>query len=143
MNYVDQVFSMLGIKANELFKIKGYQASYSINDNLRIKIHSSEHLNSSFLTIADILNGSIEIQKLPTLTAEEQLVVDYIKLCNYHYVAKDEDGEIYMYREAPKKSGGRWLTADWDVAIEIPYGLSFVSWEDKEPFCIDVLMGEK
>lgn len=72
-------------------------------------------------------------------TQEEQLVVDYAKLCGFEWLCKDADGDIWAYKEKPVKNDyiNAWLMAPTGTSsIEINYPLSFLSWKDEEPYYI-------
>ena len=50
------------------------------------------------------------------------------------WVARDEDGELYLYLRKPKKVAGQWLTREFQLGFKLD-GESFpeVKWSDDEP----------
>ena len=51
------------------------------------------------------------------------------------WVARDEDGEIYVYTTEPWKLGGQWVTNDNGVdKNKFPQ----VKWEDEEPTKVEL-----
>lgn len=151
-NHSDEIFNMLGIKPMEKFRIKTlreyeqkeydgifYLSSALVayyNDGISCKDYTD------YTVLPKLLSGSFKIIKgLSTNnikpTPEEQTVINYCKLCGYKYLAKDKIGEIWAYKEKPEKRATMWLDLDNDDTTEIKYNLSFLSWEDEEPWVIE------
>lgn len=151
-NYSKKIFEMLGIEPMEKFRIKtlreyeqkeydgifylssGLMAYY--NDGISCKDYTD------YTVLPKLLSGSLKIVKDLSikninLTPEEQTVINYCKLCGYKYLAKDKIGEIWAYKEKPEKRATMWLDLDNDDTTEIEYNLSFLSWEDEEPWVIE------
>lgn len=61
---------------------------------------------------------------------------------NYAWIARDKNGNIYMYETKPCKDDGcsGWL--DEDFTQESPFGslFAFLDWRDKEPYNIQELL---
>lgn len=148
----DEIFNMLGIKPMEKFRIKtlmqNEQKKYDeifylssdlvayYNDGITCKDYTD------YTVLPKLLSGSFKIIKgLSTKnikpTPEEQTVIDYCKLCGYKYLAKDKIGEIWAYKEKPKKREEMWLDWNNDGIAIIEYNLSFLSWDDEEPWVIE------
>lgn len=81
------------------------------------------------------------------LTLLEHDVLKYIaKLKEYKYIARDEDGEIYVYEKKPRKSYCQWCIIGHPYFFEQvslpgyrkPY--EFVQWEDEEPMLIEDIL---
>lgn len=151
MDYTKQIFEMLGVEPEEEFKLKfvdndlSYQAKikykYKLDKNLQIFWFNDiigewrKDLDALFLTI---LNGTVQIVKIPRPTAEEQLAIDYARACGYKWIAKDENKTLAAFKEKPQKCGKGWINTtnnpyDW---IELYLPISFIHWEDREPFYI-------
>lgn len=151
-NYSKKIFEMLGIEPMEKFRVKtlmqdeqkeydgifylssGLVAYY--NDGISCKDYTD------YTVLPKLLSGSFKIIKgLSTKnikpTPEEQTVIDYCKLCGYKYLAKDKIGEVWAYKEKPEKRESMWLDLNNDAITEIEYNLSFLSWEDEEPWVIE------
>ena len=65
--------------------------------------------------------------------------IDYCKLCGYKYICQDANGQIWAYKEKPEKRSFMWTDNDYvdDDPLEIKYNLSFLSWDDEEPWLIE------
>lgn len=148
MNYSEEIFKMLGIKPNEWFKLKDYlDDKFQIDENLIVysrAIHTSqEHILPDLLH--SILIGSNIIIKIPKPTPNEQLAIDYAKACGCRWLAKDKNNEINAFVEKPLKSNvfGGWDFSDDNIntkfdydCVEINIPISFISWDDEEPYYI-------
>ena len=140
---INKVFEILGVKPNEYFKMidaefnEESNGSYCIDDNL--KLHCSElrnedvERNSSNAIIIDILRGKKVI--IPTPTEKEQLAIDYARALGCKWIAKDKDGLIYAFTEKPHKMTTIWTIENGEnYEIQIP--ISFIHWDDEEPYYI-------
>ena len=135
----EDVFKLLGVSPNEIFKVKNLSGrDYKISQDLKVYWHAGrECWVKSEYTIADFLNGNLAIYKKPIPTEVEQLAINYALACGYHWLAKDSDGDICAYIEKPQKKSvaGIWdINGNSMIKIELP--ISFLSWEDEEPYYI-------
>lgn len=137
---INKVFEILGVKPYECFNLSGNNSLYYIDYelNLHCRTFNSEYkLNDhrSNDVIVDILRGKKVIVFCPT--KEEQLAIDYAKTCGYKWLAKDNNNAIYAYKEKPKKkSNSRMWDDNGNGILEIELPISFLSWEDEEPYYI-------
>ena len=139
MDYSEKIFEMLGVKPYEEFKINLYpQFEYRINSSLIVEIHEDTWHISNFVNLRNILLGEYKIIKIFKPTNEEQLVIDYARLCGYNWITKDQDKKCFTYKLKPLKREREWQSnfSDYTPALELGYSLSFLSWEDKEPYYI-------
>lgn len=154
-NYANQIFDMLGVEPGEEFKIKGknnvlpylYKLtekletySYDADDDRWRRLYTGEILK-------DVLNGTYKVVKIPRPTAEEQLAIDYARACGWKWMAKDKSKKVFAFKNKPIKAdpqtdynisgGGIWIDED-DGGGWMPIGIpiSFLSWEDEEPYYI-------
>lgn len=60
----------------------------------------------------------------------------------YRYIAMDEDGEIFLYKNKPVKGECTWI-GDYSIGCICFYKVisPLVSWEDEEPFDIGKYLG--
>lgn len=60
----------------------------------------------------------------------------------YRYLAMDEDGEIFLYKNKPVKGECTWI-GDYSIGCICFYKVisPLVSWEDEEPFDIGKYLG--
>ena len=140
MDYSKQIFTMLNIKPDEEFKLQGLSDKniYSISNALYVheknEYQKTNHYVDGMLT--PILNGTYTIIKLPKKiipTKEEQIVIDYAKLCGYKYLAKDYDGAIFAFGKKPYKCQHTWSDNTCNY-LKLYSPISFISWEDDEPY---------
>lgn len=140
---INKVFEILGVEPNEIFKIKGQQnrkAEYYFDNNLELrcillgddfKLDGEE----SNKMVIDLLRGDLIVQTIIASTKDEWLAINYALACGCHWFAKDQDGAIYAYTEKPKKELAEWCCTKGDF-LEIKLSISFLSWEDDEPYYI-------
>ena len=135
---INKVFEILGVKPYECFNLSGDNSLYyidyelnlhcrTLNDEYKLNNHESNDM------IVDILREKETIVFYPT--KEEQLAIDYARALGCKWIAKDKDGLIYAFTEKPYK-----MTTVWNVengehyVIQIP--ISFIHWDDEEPYYI-------
>lgn len=142
VDYSKEIFQLLGISPNEIFKVKSpNEVDYKINEGLGILfLNEKGNWESSQLSLVDFLKGNVTIYKKPIPTEIEQIAINYALAYGCHWIAKDSDGVIYAYKRKPHKSS---YSDMWDddvnddkLMVEIKLPISFLSWEDDEPYYI-------
>ena len=151
MNYGNKILEILDIKPGEVFSILGISDFlYKMDENLKLYVAAKDAVDKKWTVCEDasamnVLKGISTIRKIPQrLTPEDKIVIDYVKLCGYKYLAQDEDGEIYMYKDKPIKQNVSWnapiyLQHNKSNPALVPYTVSFVSWSDNEPVDVSFL----
>lgn len=141
IDHTEDVFKLLGLSPDEVFKIKRFSGwDYKISQDLTVYVKvDKDRWTKGAYTIADFLNGTLKIYKNPVPTEIEQLAINYALACGYHWLAKDSDGDICAYAEIPYKTLAGWAykgnyAKGKILKIELP--ISFLSWEDEEPYYI-------
>lgn len=147
----DKIFEVLGVKAEEVFHLKDTSnkqitGEYKFDKDFCLKRKSKGgEFFCSTLCVSKILNGSYEIIKTTNWTNEEKFIIEYCKMCNCEWIAKDKDGVVYMYSEKPHKGAYYWRTYE-DIGIgkciQIGYDMPNIHWEDSEPTNILEVMGD-
>lgn len=145
MNYTKQIFEMLGVEPKEEFKLKSRtgkisDTSFKIEEDLDvIYFDFGDWYKCEESVLQEILTGEREIIKIPHPTKEEQLAIDYARACGFKWIAKDKNKTVTAFKEKPKKGTKEWLntTNDLDDWIELYLPISFIHWEDEEPFYIE------
>lgn len=128
--------------SNEIFKVKSpNEVDYKINEGLGILfLNEKGNWEGSQLSLVDFLKGNVTIYKKPIPAKMEQLAIDYALACGYHWFAKDKNESVYAYKEKPIKSNGNgtwdYDNGDSDCMLQIVLPISFLSWEDDEPYYI-------
>lgn len=143
MGYSEKVFELLGIKPDEEFKItspflekdeKNYL--YKLKNNMVVKYKDGYgRWNHDWTILPKILNGEMTIKKVIIPTDNEQIAINYARLLGHNWLAKDKDGTVFAYTEKPHKDKGGWSRDDYD-ASHIEYNISFISYDDDEPYYI-------
>lgn len=138
-NYKEQVLSMMNLEVNTPFTLRDNEHNqelpgrYFINDSMDI---IEEHTNLFFASIKHLIIGNFSVIK--DLTEKEKIAIEYAKACGCNWIAEDESGIIYAYTFKPKKTSfGYWESdTDNDMCIKICLPISFIHWEDEEPYKI-------
>lgn len=76
------------------------------------------------------------------LSEAEKVILENIDT-KYGWIARDEEGELYVYQNKPAKSAYDWR--EWEGEIEISvfnHLFQFIKWEDEEPYNIQELLEE-
>ena len=72
----------------------------------------------------------------PTLTAKERA---FCEIVNEGYIARDKDGELYIYANEPPKRKEQWCSDVDFIPLNNEY-FSFIIWEDEKPWSIEELL---
>ena len=133
-----------------LVKESGLVARYSCkyNDDL-IDIDGINDLD--IMKVYDVFEDSFDFEcenrellwerkEKPKLTEVEKTILENIPK-EYKYIARDEDEELYIYEEKPRKVEEAW---QWG-GLYVDFGLfnhlfNFIKWEDDEPNKIEELL---
>ena len=81
-------------------------------------------------------------RELPKLTPSERAILDYISM-EWKYIARDENGNLWLYKVKPFKAGISWCTGNCEnnnVFNLFNQIFEFIKWEDEEPYCIQELL---
>ena len=84
------------------------------------------------------------------ITKELRSFLGLLYMFEWKYIARDEDGELYIYKGCPIKGEGHWLPFNKNGnrfkmihldylsdLINVNKVFEFIKWEDEEPFCIE------
>lgn len=135
---------LLGVEEGEEFKLKLFGAI----GKYRLKNGKLEYYDDfvnkwveSTISMNDILES--EIIKLPKKKQFSQDTLNFFKCIDkkYEWIARDEDGEVWLFKNKPKKiADGIWdATGDDFESATLVNLLLFkeILWEDDEPIYID------
>lgn len=140
---IDKVFDILGVEPFEEFFIADEEyagVKYYIDYDLKIYAMPSDsdfemEEERSDIIILDILKNKLKIQRIYKPTKKEQLAIDYARALGCKWIAKDDLGLISGFTEKPHKSIRIWNTKNGEIyPINIP--ISFIRWDDEEPYYI-------
>ena len=146
-SHLEQVFEMLGVNPCEEFKLRfnttHVSGIYRFDDNLRLerKLDSEGFWDDMPCLLYQILNGSYIIIKQPIrVSKEDKIVIDYLKLGGYKWIARDREYEVYAYRNKPIKNNTNCWNYGFGMAYHIDLKVKLfhiVKWEDEEPFSLE------
>ena len=75
-----------------------------------------------------------------TLTEDEKAILRNL-LKDYKWIARDEDGILFLYLSMPQKNGTWWQSGSLELDFSMYDDLfQFIKWEDEEPYSIDELL---
>lgn len=83
-----------------------------------------------------------ECQEPIKLTDDEIVILKNIDK-NYHWIAKNGIGNLFVYKTKPLKNGTTWQIIDNNIFSELYVFknlFQFIKWSDKEPYEIDELL---
>jgi len=111
-----------------------YQFKNSIYGN------SSQNLT----TLLDLTNPNMQLlwkrQELPKLSSAERVILENLDK-RYKWIARDENGFLYVYYRKPNKNTVVWIpTNENDTGLVFPNLFKFVKWEDEQPYSIEELL---
>ena len=76
------------------------------------------------------------------ITQDERVILRNIK--GYTWLARDEDGRIFMYSAKPSKFTSHWLELSYHMSnFNYSHLFDFIQWTDDEPCNIDDLLWNK
>lgn len=135
---------IFGVEEGEEFKIYGYEAIYFILNGYLYIIDINNTKKKSFLSINDIVGKNIiKIPKKKKFTDDELCILRNINK-EYKWIAKDRDGDLWIYTNEPKKEDdGHWRDCSSKSLSFEPLDIfknslfTEIKWEDEEPVYID------
>lgn len=88
------------------------------------------------------------MQKKYKLTHIEHEVLSYLADKQYLYIARDEDGGLYVYKEKPIKEKPNKILNYWnadmcDQLIYFENKFNFIKWKDNEPTSIQAILNNQ
>lgn len=92
---------------------------------------------------------SIDEYKIHFLTKQEEEVIKSIDSSIWKYIARDKDGNLFLYRYEPKKDDYIWYidhaddTNDTSEFRAFNHMFKFIFWDDSKPYNIKSLQKQK
>ena len=84
-------------------------------------------------------NNHEEYIEKPKISRSDRTFLDYIP-DYYKYMARDEDGRLFVYKERPQRGSKTWLYYPELFGIhKAKVRFPMVKWEDKEPWLVEDL----
>jgi len=69
---------------------------------------------------------------MKTFTEVEKTIAKNINK-EYRWMARDQNGNLYIYEEKPKKRNDRWISYYYNYIFYFNHLFSAIKWEDEEP----------
>lgn len=131
-------------------KIKNFDTDVTADEILSCWLHrittnsSVNKHNCSGLVCSECLRASLldllEEHKEPVkLTKFEYEYLKFAKAVEYNFIARDEDGGLFLYSIEPWKGEITWRYRDSGIRIFTKM-FNFVRWQDEEPYNIDEIL---
>ena len=144
MNKMLDLCKIFGVEKGEEFKINGYEAIYFIENGYLYYIDIDNIKKKSYLNINDVAGKNIiKIPKKKNFTDDELCILKNINK-EYKWIAKDRDGDLWIYTNEPKKEDdGHWRDCSSKSLSFEPLDIfknslfTEIKWEDEEPVYID------
>ena len=133
---------LLGVEEGEEFKIKGYEYTYIIKKQFLYILNEDRY---SHLEVNDLVNKEIiKLPKKKEFNDDELCILRNIDK-EYKWIARDRDGDLWIYTNKPKKEYDRyWKDCSSSKSLSFePLDIfknslfTEIEWEDEEPICID------
>lgn len=129
----------LNVKEGQEFKINGYSSIYRImNNHLEVLNKDNEWTTNQAIDINDLANCGI---RFPRKELRKELI-NLFELIDieYNWIAKDKDNYVKVFEHKPLKneSERKWLGSAMVIShLFRPCVFDDLSWEDKQPLCIN------
>ena len=136
---------IFGVEEGEKFKIDGYEDIYFIENGYLYYIDIDSIKKKSYLIINDIAGENIiKLPKKKQFTDDELCILRNIDK-EYKWIAKDIDGDLWIYTNKPKKEYDRyWKDCSSSKSLSFePLDIfknslfTEIKWEDEELVYID------
>lgn len=131
-------------------KIKNFDTDVTADEILSCWLHrittnsSVNKYNCSGLVCSECLRRSLldlleEYKEPIKLTQFEYEYLKFAKAVEYNFIARDEDGRLFLYSIEPWKGEFAWKYRDSSIRIFTKM-FNFVRWQDEEPYSIDNIL---
>lgn len=124
---------------NEVVDVNG--AKFEVYRGERCFITTQSYTRGDLEEIANIWGGNNheEYIEKPKISRSDRTFLDYVP-DDYKYMARDEDGRLFIYKERPRKGREIWLYYTELFGIHnAKVRFPMVKWEDEEPWLIEDL----
>ena len=136
---------VFNVEEGEKFKFYEYGDIYFIQNGYLYFIDIDSIEKKSYLNINNIVGKNIiKLPKKKQFTDDELCILRNIDK-EYKWIAKDRDGDLWIYTNKPKKEYDRyWKDCSSSKSLSFePLDIfknslfTEIEWEDEEPICID------
>ena len=112
---------------------------HRITTNSSVNKHNCSGLVCSECLRRSLLDLLEEYREPIKLTQFEYEYLKFAKAVEYNFIARDEDGGLFLYSIEPWKGEFAWKYRDSSIRIFTKM-FNFVRWQDKEPYSIDNIL---
>ena len=140
MNRMEEVARLLGVELGEDFKVEGvdYGIHRFTDADLQKMGEYGVWVCGQYGTFMRLIKGENKVIKILEATEEQKEILKALYVMGFRWVAKDANGQIYVYENKPAKKSLTWDIAFGNLAntnvIKTLAELSnLVKWEDDEP----------
>ena len=112
---------------------------HRITTNPSVKKHNCSGLVCSECLRLSLLNLLEEYKETVKLSKFEYEYLKFAKENEYNFIARDEDGGLFLYNIEPWKGEITWKYRDSGIRIFTKM-FNFVRWQDEEPYSIDEIL---
>lgn len=124
---------------------------YTITENYRIdKVYSFKAYGEGYQEIENKNSKYLELlwerKELPQLSKDEKTILEaVVEKTKAKYIARDYDGELYVYKSKPEKKKEIWIAEDYSSLLldYVKNLFKSIKWEDEEPYYIPDLLLDK
>lgn len=140
MTNLEYLVSKEKINVGNCLCMASYQCKYdsSCKD---VKCEKCEFVNDIELCVQTLLEEHKEPIKL---TLHEKCILESLPN-DYKYIARDNGGELYIYKHEPVKHQYSWILQtvhDRDYELLFNHLFKFIKWEDDEPYKIENILND-
>lgn len=123
----------------------GYVKLNDYDDNLKCQYSALPKLNLDIVKVYEDYTCKKVLWKRkekPVLTDDEKVILRNIDKA-FRYIARDKDGDLYIYIEKTTKSKAcHWNPTGCRCFVAYNHLFQFIKWEDEEPYSIEDLLNE-
>lgn len=136
VKYRDGTFRFVGEYGTLLDDIGNYAHALNSYDE-RLNANNS----AKMLDIVEVYElNEIWKREDPTITEDEKVILRNLP-GKYEWIARDENGVLYIYYDKPKKNSFTWAVAFGSRCLNLFNHLfKMVQWDDDEPWKIEDLL---
>lgn len=119
--------------------LRCYLAQIATNQNYSVNCYRGGNVNCSKCLRLSLLELLEEYKEPIKLTRFEYEYLKVARENKYHFIARDEDGGLFLYSIEPWKGEITWRYRDSGIRIFTKM-FNFVRWQDEEPYNIDEIL---
>lgn len=134
---------LLGVEEGEEFKFSCFNDVFCFKNNELFEVQKINDVDKQYMLSLLPFNTvvDLDITKLPKKKQFSQDTLNFFKMIDkkFEWIARDRDGEVWIYISKPKKRDISWENFGLYKPLDIIKDSLFdeILWEDEEPVYID------